>query len=105
MIFPALDRTRRGVVARVFDTTDRVQHMFFAQKDGTGNTQASSNASIAAPTNWWAGQLPTSTPKRRCSRCPITLHVLSTRRGTEGLAAAEWLPGAERGRDWREFMP
>ena len=32
----ALDRTRRGVVACVFDTTDRVQHMFFAQKDGGG---------------------------------------------------------------------
>ena len=32
----ALERTRRGVVACVFDTTDRVQHMFFAQKDGDG---------------------------------------------------------------------
>jgi len=29
MFFSALDRTRRGVVACVFDTTDRVQHMFF----------------------------------------------------------------------------
>jgi predicted AlkP superfamily phosphohydrolase/phosphomutase len=36
MFFSALDRTRRGVVACVFDTTDRVQHMFFAQKDGEG---------------------------------------------------------------------
>ncbi len=36
MFFAALDRTRRGVVACVFDTTDRVQHMFFAQKDGGG---------------------------------------------------------------------
>jgi predicted AlkP superfamily phosphohydrolase/phosphomutase len=34
--FSALDRCRRGVVACVFDTTDRVQHMFFAQKDGGG---------------------------------------------------------------------
>ena len=34
--FSVLDRTRRGVVACVFDTTDRVQHMFFAQKDGGG---------------------------------------------------------------------
>ncbi len=32
----ALDRARRGVVACVFDTTDRVQHMFFAQRDGGG---------------------------------------------------------------------
>jgi predicted AlkP superfamily phosphohydrolase/phosphomutase len=29
MFFSALERTRRGVVACVFDTTDRVQHMFF----------------------------------------------------------------------------
>ena len=36
MFFSALDRTRRGLVACVFDTTDRVQHMFFAQKDRGG---------------------------------------------------------------------
>jgi predicted AlkP superfamily phosphohydrolase/phosphomutase len=29
MFFSALDHTRRGVVACVFDTTDRVQHMFY----------------------------------------------------------------------------
>lgn len=29
MFFSALDRTRRGVVACVFDSTDRVQHMFY----------------------------------------------------------------------------
>src|SRR5215813_12927262 len=36
MFISALDRTRRSVVACVFDTTDRVQHMFFAQKDKGG---------------------------------------------------------------------
>jgi predicted AlkP superfamily phosphohydrolase/phosphomutase len=36
MFFSALDRTRRGVVACVFDTTDRVQHMFFRHRDGGG---------------------------------------------------------------------
>jgi predicted AlkP superfamily phosphohydrolase/phosphomutase len=36
MFFSALERTRRGLVACVFDTTDRVQHMFFAQKDRGG---------------------------------------------------------------------
>ena len=36
MFFSALDRTRRGVVACVFDTTDRVQHMFFKQMGGNG---------------------------------------------------------------------
>lgn len=36
MFISALDRTRQGVVACVFDTTDRVQHMFFAQKDKGG---------------------------------------------------------------------
>ena len=33
MFFSALERTRRGVVACVFDTTDRVQHMFFRHLD------------------------------------------------------------------------
>ena len=33
MFFGALDRTRRGVVACVFDTTDRVQHMFYRYLD------------------------------------------------------------------------
>ena len=33
MFFSALDRTRRGVVACVFDHTDRVQHMFFNRAD------------------------------------------------------------------------
>jgi predicted AlkP superfamily phosphohydrolase/phosphomutase len=36
MFFSALERTRRGVVACVFDTTDRVQHMFFKQMDRGG---------------------------------------------------------------------
>jgi predicted AlkP superfamily phosphohydrolase/phosphomutase len=36
MFFSALDRTRRGVVACVFDTTDRVQHMFFRHMDRGG---------------------------------------------------------------------
>jgi predicted AlkP superfamily phosphohydrolase/phosphomutase len=33
MFFSALNRTRRGVVACVFDTTDRVQHMFYRYLD------------------------------------------------------------------------
>jgi len=33
MFFSALQRTRRGVVACVFDTTDRVQHMFHGRPD------------------------------------------------------------------------
>ena len=33
MFFSALDRTRRGLVACVFDTTDRVQHMFYRYLD------------------------------------------------------------------------
>jgi predicted AlkP superfamily phosphohydrolase/phosphomutase len=36
MFFSALERTRRGVVACVFDTTDRVQHMFFRHLDRVG---------------------------------------------------------------------
>jgi predicted AlkP superfamily phosphohydrolase/phosphomutase len=33
MFFSALEHTRRGVVACVFDTTDRVQHMFYRHLD------------------------------------------------------------------------
>lgn len=33
MFFSALERTRRGLVACVFDTTDRVQHMFYRYLD------------------------------------------------------------------------
>jgi predicted AlkP superfamily phosphohydrolase/phosphomutase len=41
MFFSALDRTRRGAVACVFDTTDRVQHMFYRYVD-TRRTEAGS---------------------------------------------------------------
>jgi len=35
----ALDKTRRGVVACVFDTSDRVQHMFYRYLDGRGGPE------------------------------------------------------------------
>lgn len=37
MFLSALDRTRRGVVACVFDTSDRVQHMFYRHSHGQTN--------------------------------------------------------------------
>jgi predicted AlkP superfamily phosphohydrolase/phosphomutase len=37
MFLSALERTRQGVVACVFDTSDRVQHMFFRYLDGKLN--------------------------------------------------------------------
>jgi predicted AlkP superfamily phosphohydrolase/phosphomutase len=44
MFFSALDHTRRGLVACVFDTPDRVQHMFYPHSspaaDGDGPTRA-----------------------------------------------------------------
>jgi len=36
----ALDKTRRGVVACVFDTSDRVQHMFYRYLDGRGGPES-----------------------------------------------------------------
>jgi predicted AlkP superfamily phosphohydrolase/phosphomutase len=36
MFFSALDHSRRGVVACVFDTPDRIQHMFFRQLGDDG---------------------------------------------------------------------
>jgi predicted AlkP superfamily phosphohydrolase/phosphomutase len=35
MFFGALERTRRGVVACVFDTSDRIQHMFYRHIDSS----------------------------------------------------------------------
>ncbi len=40
MFFSALEHTRRGVVACVFDTTDRVQHMFYRYLDRARNVPA-----------------------------------------------------------------
>ena len=37
MFFSALERTRRGIVTCVFDTTDRVQHMFYRYLDQRAN--------------------------------------------------------------------
>lgn len=39
MFANALDHTKRGVVACVFDTSDRVQHMFFRHLDGRGEAR------------------------------------------------------------------
>jgi len=38
MFFGALDRTRHGVVACVFDTSDRVQHMFYRYLDSASRS-------------------------------------------------------------------
>jgi predicted AlkP superfamily phosphohydrolase/phosphomutase len=38
MFFDALAKQRRGIVACVFDTTDRVQHMFYRFLDGEGES-------------------------------------------------------------------
>jgi predicted AlkP superfamily phosphohydrolase/phosphomutase len=38
MFFGALERTRRGVVACVFDTSDRVQHMFYRHLESNTNS-------------------------------------------------------------------
>jgi predicted AlkP superfamily phosphohydrolase/phosphomutase len=40
MFLGALDRTRRGVVACVFDTTDRVQHMFYRHRSAEDGSSA-----------------------------------------------------------------
>jgi predicted AlkP superfamily phosphohydrolase/phosphomutase len=42
MFFSALEHTRRGVVACVFDTTDRVQHMFYRYLDRVRRGQGES---------------------------------------------------------------
>jgi predicted AlkP superfamily phosphohydrolase/phosphomutase len=39
MFLDALEKTRRGVVACVFDTSDRVQHMFYRYLEGRGGEE------------------------------------------------------------------
>ncbi len=47
MFFGALDRTRHGVVACVFDTSDRVQHMFYRYLDSaSGELRDNPHASV-----------------------------------------------------------
>jgi predicted AlkP superfamily phosphohydrolase/phosphomutase len=46
MFFSALDHSRRGVVACVFDTTDRVQHMFYRYLDPRRGGESSRFAGV-----------------------------------------------------------
>src|SRR5260370_30914441 len=47
MFFGALERTRHGVVACVFDTSDRVQHMFYRYLDsGRGSRSDNSHGTV-----------------------------------------------------------
>ncbi len=72
----ALEHTRRGVVACVFDTSDRVQHMFY--NNGGGHRRSvSAHGSV-----WWAR--PCSRPARTpcCSYSPITASALSDEQST-----------------------
>ena len=39
MFLRAMEKTRRGVVACVFDTSDRIQHMFYRYLHSNGNSE------------------------------------------------------------------
>jgi len=61
MLDDALAKTKTGLVTTVFDTTDRIQHMFFRYLDpkhpanagkDTVEHQARSRRSTAGPTTW-----------------------------------------------------
>ena len=68
MFFSALDHTRHGVVACVFDTTDRVQHMCFGQTDVIESLYRDMDRVLGARLNMWmAGP--------RCSCSPTTASV------------------------------
>ena len=65
----ALEKTRRGVVACVFDTSDRVQHMFYRYPAPGQRRQrlspAPSKTCTSAWTAWWAWRCSMST-RTRC---------------------------------------
>jgi len=70
----ALANTRRGVVACVFDTSDRVQHMFFRHLDGHGDAALGRviedlyrRVDRLVGKSFWQ----TWTTAPFCSRCPI----------------------------------
>jgi hypothetical protein len=55
MFTQALDKTRRGVVACVFDTSDRVQHMFFRhlkELDGSMAAAVMATPSASSTSAW-----------------------------------------------------
>ena len=72
MFFSALERTRRGVVACVFDTTDRVQHMFFRRLDQGGAYGRIIEVCTCGWTGWWARRWSMWTRGRRWWCCRTT---------------------------------
>ncbi len=93
MFQSALERTRRGVVACVFDTSDRVQHMFYRHLEAPGAaippSPPRSRTFTRAWTAWWAR--PCGTWMRRRSLFVLSDHgFCSFRRGVNLNA---WLPG------------
>ena len=71
----ALEQTRRGVVACVFDTSDRVQHMFYRHLDGSGDPHWQRRDRRALPAHGPSGGEGHGARWRRtpcCSCSPIT---------------------------------
>ena len=95
MFFSALERTRRGVVACVFDTTDRVQHMFFAQKD-RGGEYSRVIEDLYCRADELVGGCDGLRGLRDGPVRPLRprFHFVRTRSGPERVALAERLPGA-----------
>ena len=76
----ALAHTRRGVVACVFDTSDRVQHMFYRHFEGRGDPRwqgAIADLYIERWTAWSARPWTIWTTTPCCSSSPITASAVS----------------------------
>ena len=93
-----LEHTRRGVVACVFDTSDRVQHMFFRHLEGGANARWSGTVEeLYVRMDGLVGKA------MQHADGQSILVVLSDhgfchfRRAVEPelVAASEWIPGAE----------
>ena len=105
MFLRALENTRRGVVACVFDTSDRIQHMFYRQfQDGTGE-HAGVIEDLYRRMDTLVGKAAGSCRERHGFLRPFRSRLLlvSPRSQPQFVAASERLPGAERRRVRQHF--
>ena len=77
MFTDALEKTRKGVVGCVFDTSDRIQHRSFAE-EGSRDPKTCT----CAWTRWWAARYAMSIPEPPCSCCQTTAFAPSITEST-----------------------
>ena len=98
MFLSALENTRRGVVACVFDTSDRIQHMFYRQfQTGNGEHAGVDRGPVSADGHTGRESCGLR-GNRHGSLRPFRSWILliSPRGQSQFVASSERLPGAEK---------